>query len=70
MKDLRAAPTGWCRPEIQERADGAEPTADDAAAWTETAREFCALARDAIAAASMNVDPADAAGAGGTATAP
>ena len=51
---------GW-RPDTY-----AEPTADDAAAWAETAQEFCALARDAIAAAGIDVDPADEAGAGGT----
>ena len=48
----------------------AVPTADNAAAWAETAREFCALARDAIAAAGIDVDPADEAGAGGTEAAP
>ena len=47
-----------------------EPTADDAAAWAETARQFCALARDAIAAVGIDVDPADEAGAGGTEAAP
>ena len=59
----RAGPTGA-------RTRTAEPTADDAAAWAETAREFCALARDAIAAAGIDVDPADEAGAGGTEAAP
>ena len=53
--------------EVEWRPDTyAEPTADDAAALAETAREFCALARDAIAAAGIDVDPADEAGAGGT----
>ena len=47
-----------------------EPTADDAAAWAETAREFCNLARDAIAAVGIDVDPGDEAGAGGTEAAP
>ena len=46
----------------------AEPTVEDAAAWAETAREFCALAREAIAAAGVEVDPPEEAGAGGNAT--
>ena len=45
----------------------AEPTIEDAAGWAGTAREFCRLARDAIAAAGIDVDPPDAAGAGGDA---
>ena len=45
----------------------AEPTVDDAAEWTEAAREFCALARDAIAAAGIEVDPPDEAGTSGNA---
>ena len=39
-----------------------EPTVDDAAGWAETAREFCRLARDAIAAAGIDIDPPNEAG--------
>ena len=45
----------------------AEPTADDAAAGAETAREFCALARDEIAAAGIDIDPPEEAETGGNA---
>ena len=45
----------------------AEPTVDDAVEWAETAREFCALARDALGAAGIEVDPPDEAGTGGNA---
>ena len=37
----------------------AEPTIDDAAEWAETARDFCGLARGAIVAAGIDVDPPD-----------
>ena len=67
---IRTLWAAW-KAEVDWRPDTyAEPTADDAAAWAETAREFCALARDAIAAAGIDVDPADEAGAGGTEAAP
>ena len=36
-----------------------EPTVDDAAEWAETARDFCGLARGAIVAAGIDVDPPD-----------
>ena len=45
----------------------AEPTIDDAAGWAETARGFCGLARDAIAADGIDVDPSEEAGTGGSA---
>ena len=45
----------------------AEPTIEDAAGWAGTAREFCRLARAAIAADGIDVDPPDEAGAGGDA---
>ena len=52
----------------------AEPTIEDADGWAGTAREFCRLAREAIAADGVDVDPPDEAGTGGngtgTATAP
>ena len=35
----------------------AEPTVDDAAEWAETARDLHALARGAVAAAGIDVDP-------------
>ena len=44
-----------------------EPTADDAAAWLKTAWEFYALARDAVAAADIDIDPPAEAGSGGDA---
>ena len=43
----------------------AEPTVDDAAEWAETAHEFSALARDAIAAMGIDIDPPDEAGTSG-----
>ena len=45
----------------------AEPTIEDAAGWAGTAREFCRLAREAIAADGIDLDPPDEAGAGGDA---
>ena len=45
----------------------AEPTVEDAAGWAGTAREFCRLARDAIAADGIDVDPLDESGADGDA---
>lgn len=67
---IRTLWAAW-KAEVEWRPDTyAEPTADDATAWAETAREFCGLARDAVAAAGIDVDPADEAGAGGTEAAP
>ena len=43
----------------------AEPTVDDAAEWAETAQEFSALARDAIVAAGIDIDPPDEGGTSG-----
>ena len=40
----------------------AEATVEDAAEWAETARLFCALTRNAIAAAGIEIDPPDEAG--------
>ena len=40
----------------------AEPTLDDAAEWAETARDFCGLARDAIVADGIDIEPPDEAG--------
>ena len=48
----------------------AEPTIDDAAEWAETARDFCGLAREAIATDGIDVDPPEEAGAGGNAAEP
>ena len=52
----------------------AEPTIDDAAEWAETALDFCGLARAAIVADGIDVDPPDEVGtsghAAGTAGAP
>ena len=63
---IRTLWAAW-KAEVEWRPDTyAEPTTDDAAALAETAREFCALARDSIAVAGIDVDPADEAGAGGT----
>ena len=45
----------------------AEPTIDDAAEWAETARDFCGLARDAIVADGIDVDPPDEVGTSGNA---
>ena len=45
-----------------------EPTADDAAAWLKTAWEFYALARDAVAAAGIDIDHQEEPGTGGNAT--
>ena len=42
-----------------------EATADEAAAWLKTAWEFYALARDAVAAADIDIDPPAEAGSGG-----
>ncbi len=54
--------------EVDWSPDGdAEPTIEDAAGWAGTAREFCRLAREAIAADGIDVDPPDDAGAGGDA---
>ncbi len=47
-----------------------ETTIDDAAGWAETARDFCRLAREAIAADGIDVDPPEEAGTGGNATGP
>ena len=46
----------------------AEATADDAVEWAETAREFCALARDAIATDGIELDHPDEAGTSGRAS--
>ena len=46
-----------------------EPTVDDAVEWAETAREFCALARDAIATDGIELDHPDEAGTSGNAAA-
>ena len=48
----------------------AEPTLDAAAGWAETARGFCGLARAAIVARGIDVDPPDEAGADGNAAEP
>ena len=54
--------------EVDWTPDGdAEPTIEDAAGWAGTAREFCRLAREAIAVDGIDVDPPDEAGAGGDA---
>ena len=45
----------------------AEPTIDDAVEWAETARDFCGLARDAIVADGIDVDPSDEVGTSGNA---
>ena len=45
----------------------AQPTVDDAVEWAETAREFCALARDAIATDGIELDHPDEAGTSGNA---
>ena len=45
-------------------ADG-EPTVDDAVEWAETARGFCALARDAIATDGIELEHPDEAGTSG-----
>ena len=45
----------------------AESTIDDAAGWAGTAREFCGLAREAIATDGIDVDPPDESGADGDA---
>ena len=67
---IRTLWTAW-EAEVEWRPETyAEPTAGDAAAWAETAREFCALARDAVAAMGIDVDPGDEASAGGTDAAP
>ena len=59
---------GRWQAEVNWRPDTyAEPTVDDADGWAETAREFCALARDAIAAAGVDIDPPGEAGTGGNA---
>lgn len=44
-----------------------EPTIDDAAEWAETARDFCGLARAAIVADGIDVDPLDEGGTSGNA---
>lgn len=43
----------------------AEPTIENAAGWAGTAREFCRLAREAVAADGIDVDPPDDAGGAG-----
>ena len=54
---IRTLWTAW-KAEVDWRPETyAEPTADDAAAWAETAQEFCTLARDGIAAAGIDIDP-------------
>ena len=64
---IRTLWTAW-EAEVEWRPETyAEPTPDDAAGWTETAREFCALARDAIAAAGIDIDPPEEPGTGGSA---
>ena len=45
----------------------AEPVLDDAAEWAETARHFCGLARDAIVADGIDIDPPDEVGTSGNA---
>ena len=42
-----------------------EPTVDNAVEWAETAREFCALARDAIATDDIELDRPDETGTSG-----
>jgi len=44
-----------------------EPTIEDAAEWAETARAFCGLARDAIVADGIDIDPPDEVGTSGNA---
>ena len=62
---IRAFWSAW-KAEVDWHPGGdAQPTVDDAAEWAETAREFCALTRDAIAAAGIEVDPPDEAGTSG-----
>ena len=64
---IRTLWAAW-KAEVEWRPDRyAEPTADEAAAWAETAREFCAVARDAIAAAGIDIDPPEEAETGGNA---
>ena len=59
---IRTLWAAW-KAEVDWRPGGdAEPTVDDAAGWAETAREFCRLARDAIAADGIDLDPPDEAG--------
>ena len=64
---IRMVWSAWKAEVDWQRGGDAEPTVDDAAEWTEAAREFCALARDAIAAAGIEVDPPDEAGTSGNA---
>ncbi len=64
---IRMVWSAWKAEVDWQRGGDAEPTVDDAAEWAETAREFCALARDAIAAAGIEVDPPDEAGTSGNA---
>ena len=45
----------------------AEPTIDDAAEWAETALDFCGLARAAIVADGIDIDPPDEVGTSGNA---
>ena len=45
----------------------AEPTLEDAAEWAETARDFCGLARAAIVADGIDIDPPDEVGTSGNA---
>ena len=45
----------------------AQPTIDGAAEWAETARDFCGLARDAIVADGMDIDPPGEVGTSGNA---
>ena len=64
---IRTLSAAW-KAEVDWRPErGPEPTADDAARWAETARMFYGLARDAIAAAGVDIDPQDETGAGGNA---
>lgn len=65
---IRTLWEAWKTEEFDWGAGGdAELTVEDAAGWAGTAREFCGLAREAIAADGIDVDPPDEAGTGGDA---
>ena len=67
---IRTLWAAW-KAEVDWRPGGdAEPTVGDAVEWAETAREFCALARDALGAAGIEVDPPDETGTGGNTAEP
>ena len=64
---IRTSWSAW-KAEVDWQPDGdADPTVDAAAEWAETAREFTALARDAIAAAGVEVHLPDDGGTSGNA---